>query len=70
VPNVLPDIDGTATVIEYLAQEVERVTVPPGVFTTAEGEPPLPKFCPNSSAILGVPVFAFAKNETVIVVPA
>jgi len=47
VPIVLPLREGTATLTEYLAQLVVRVTAPNAVFTVAEGEPPDPKFCDN-----------------------
>ena len=70
VPIVFPEILGTAKVTEYLAQEVEIVTCPPYVNTIDEGLPPDPKRCCHSTAIFGVPVFAFAQKEIVTVSPA
>jgi hypothetical protein len=70
VPKVLPDIDGTDIVTEYLAHDVESVTLPPIMLTEVDGLPPPPKDCASSTETEGVPLFAFAQNETVAVCPA
>ena len=70
VPNVLPEIEGTATVtVNFCQLVVNECVVTPNAPTPKLGEPPVPKSCSNSVAISKATA-AFAQKDKVTVLPA